>query len=47
MALLAIGYKILYAYSESCQTFKMECFAKIVKAFQPATILAKRYILDL
>ena len=33
-------------YSELCQIFKMESFAKIVNGFQSLTIFAKRYILD-
>ena len=35
------------AYSEPCQTFKMESFAKIVQSFKPSTIFAKRPILNL
>ena len=34
------------AYSEPCQTFKMECFAKIVKRWRPLTISAECSILD-
>ena len=35
------------AYSEPCQKFKMERFVKIVNHFQPLTIFAKRFILDM
>ena len=31
---------------KSCQTYKMECFAKIVKSQKPLTIYAKTSILD-
>ena len=34
------------AHLKPCQTSKMQCFANIVKGFQPLTIFAKRYILD-
>ena len=34
------------AYSEPCQTSKIESFAKIVNGFMPLTIFAKRSILD-
>ena len=34
------------AYSEPCQTSKMERFAKIINSFQPLTTFAKRSILD-
>ena len=33
-------------YSELCQTYKMELFAKIVNGFQLLTIFAKNAILD-
>lgn len=33
-------------YSEPCQAPKMKPFAIIVKGFQPLTILAKIFILD-
>ena len=33
------------AYSEPCQTSNMECFAKIVKEFQPLTIFTKILVL--
>ena len=35
------------AYSESCQTSKMECFTKTAKGFYQLIILAKSIILDL
>ena len=35
------------AYSEPSQTYKMDLFAKIVIGFQPFTIFAKNYILDI
>ena len=35
------------AYSDPYQTSKMEHFAEIVNGFQPLTIFAQRYILDL
>ena len=34
------------AYSESCQTYSMERFAKIVNGFYPLAIFAKFLILD-
>ena len=34
------------AYSEPCQTSKIELFAKIVNGFQPLTIFAKSSVLD-
>ena len=34
------------AYSEPCQTSKMEFFAKLVKGFKPLTIFVKSSILD-
>ena len=34
------------AYSEHCQTFKMERFEKIVEGFELLTVFAKRSILD-
>ena len=34
------------AYSEHCQTFKMERSEKIVEGFEPLTIFTKRSILD-
>ena len=34
------------AYSEPCQTCKMERFAKIFNGFYPLTNFAKRFILD-
>ena len=34
------------AYSEHCQTFKIERFEKIVEDFELLTIFAKRSILD-
>ena len=34
------------AYSEPCQTSKMERFAKIVNGSNPSTIILKRSILD-
>ena len=34
------------ANSETCQTSKMEHFAKVVNGFQPLTIFAKRAMLD-
>ena len=34
------------AYSEQCQTYKMEHFGKIVEGFEGSTIFAKRSILD-
>ena len=34
------------AYSEPCQTSKMERFAKIVKSFSPLGIFAKHSIWD-
>ena len=34
------------AYSDPCQTSKMENFAKIVDGFQPLPIFAKRSIID-
>ena len=37
---------ITQAYSEPCQTSKIERFAKIVNVFQPLTTFAKRTILD-
>ena len=35
------------AYSEPCQTSKMELFATIVKSFQPISIFSKNSILDI
>ena len=34
------------AYSEPCQTSKMDRFAKMVRSFYPLTIFVKRSILD-
>ena len=34
------------AYSEQCQTSRMEHFGKIVEGFELSTIFAKRSILD-
>ena len=34
-------------YSESCQTSRIECFAKIVNGFLVFTTFAKRSILDI
>ena len=34
------------AYSEPCQTVKMDRFAKIVNGFKPFTIFVKRSVLD-
>ena len=34
------------AYSKPCQTFKTECFVKIVNGLKQWTIFAKRSILD-
>ena len=34
------------AYSEHCQTFKMELFEKIIEEFEPLTIFEKRSILN-
>ena len=34
------------AYSEPCRTSKMGLFVKIVNSFQPFTISAKSFILD-
>ena len=34
-------------YSEPCQTYKMELFAKIFNGFPPLTVLAKSSILDI
>ena len=34
------------AYSEHCQTSKMELFAKIVNSWKPLSIFAKSSILD-
>ena len=34
------------AYSELCQTSKMELFGKIVQIFQASSIFAKSFILD-
>ena len=34
------------AYSELCQTFKMELFGQIVQVFQASSIFAKSFILD-
>ena len=36
----------LEAYSESCQTSKMECFAKIVNGYKLLTVFAKHSISD-
>ena len=33
-------------YSETCQTSKINCFAIIIKSFEPFTNLANRSILD-
>ena len=33
-------------YSEPCQTFKMETFAKIVNGLKPLYVFAKNFILD-
>ena len=35
------------AYSENCQTSKMECLTKTVNSFYPLTISAKHFILDI
>ena len=34
------------AYSEHCQTSKMERFENIIEGFEPLTVFAKRSILD-
>ena len=34
------------AYTEHCQRYKIECFAKIVKGWSPLTIFEKPSILD-
>ena len=40
------GRQVPKAYSEPCQTCKMECFAKIVKGLKQLPIFAKHSILD-
>ena len=40
-----VQWRLSEAYSEPCQTCKMECSTKIVNGFQPFTIFAKCSIL--
>ena len=34
------------SYSESCERSKMELFVKMISGFQPLTIVAKSFILE-
>ena len=42
-----IKLQITEAYSELCQTFKIEYFTKKVKSFKPLTFFCKHFILDI
>ena len=46
MAISRSEIKRQKAYSETCQTPKLDRFAKIVSVYKPLTILVKSSILD-